>query len=122
MQLVTLGAVTRALRSLRFVAAAGLFLLWGAGALVLALWFSSRVRDWSVMTDELQIIEIQGTAGASATVDRHNGFAEILENYPNLKVVAEQTAARIQKATAKRRKRRSRESFQNLRKWRPAMR
>jgi ribose transport system substrate-binding protein len=39
-----------------------------------------------------QIIEIQGTAGASATVDRHNGFAEVLANYPNLKVVAEQTA------------------------------
>jgi ribose transport system substrate-binding protein len=44
------------------------------------------------LNGEGQIIEIQGTAGASATVDRHNGFAEILENYPNLKVVAEQTA------------------------------
>ena len=39
-----------------------------------------------------QIIEIQGTAGASATVDRHNGFAEKLAEYPNLTVVAEQTA------------------------------
>ena len=44
------------------------------------------------LNGEGQIIEIQGTAGASATVDRHNGFAEVLQNYPNLKVVAEQTA------------------------------
>ena len=44
------------------------------------------------LNGEGQIIEIQGTAGASATVDRHNGFAEVLQNYPDLKVVAEQTA------------------------------
>lgn len=41
---------------------------------------------------EGQIIEIQGTAGASATVDRHNGFAEGLAEFPGLTVVAEQTA------------------------------
>ncbi len=50
--------MTRALRSPRFVAAAGLFVLWGAGALVLALGFSSRVTDWSVMTDELQYAKL----------------------------------------------------------------
>ena len=44
------------------------------------------------LNGEGQIIEIQGTAGASATVDRHEGFAEGLAAYPNLKVVAEQTA------------------------------
>ena len=44
------------------------------------------------LNGEGQIIEIQGTAGASATVDRHNGFAEGLEAFPNLTVVAEQTA------------------------------
>jgi ribose transport system substrate-binding protein len=44
------------------------------------------------LNGEGQIIEIQGTAGASATVDRHEGFAEGLESSPNLKVVAEQTA------------------------------
>jgi ribose transport system substrate-binding protein len=45
-----------------------------------------------VLNGEGQIIEIQGTAGASATVDRHEGFAEGLADFPNLTVVAEQTA------------------------------
>jgi ribose transport system substrate-binding protein len=36
------------------------------------------------------IIEIQGTAGASATVDRHNGFRDALKSAPDIKVVADQ--------------------------------
>lgn len=44
------------------------------------------------LNGEGQIIEIEGTAGASATVDRHEGFADGLKAYPNLKVVADQTA------------------------------
>ena len=37
------------------------------------------------------IIEIQGTAGASATIDRHNGFVErIGEKYPGMKIIASQ--------------------------------
>jgi ribose transport system substrate-binding protein len=36
------------------------------------------------------IIEIQGTAGASATIDRHNGFRDSLKDAPNIKVVADQ--------------------------------
>jgi len=39
-----------------------------------------------------KIIEIQGTAGASATVDRHEGFMDELENFPGLEVVATQYA------------------------------
>lgn len=40
-----------------------------------------------------QIIEIQGTLGASATIDRHDDFiAELEENYPDIEVVASQTA------------------------------
>jgi ribose transport system substrate-binding protein len=38
------------------------------------------------------VIEIQGTAGASATIDRHDGFAEELKKYPNIKVIASQYA------------------------------
>jgi ribose transport system substrate-binding protein len=38
------------------------------------------------------IVEIQGTAGASATVDRHDGFREAIAKHPGLKVVAEQYA------------------------------
>jgi ribose transport system substrate-binding protein len=40
-----------------------------------------------------QVIEIQGTAGASATIDRHDDFiAELEENYPEVEVVASQVA------------------------------
>jgi ribose transport system substrate-binding protein len=36
------------------------------------------------------VIEIQGTAGASATVDRHDGFRDALKEAPDVKVVADQ--------------------------------
>jgi len=38
------------------------------------------------------IIEIQGTLGASATIDRHDDFMKELENYPDVKVIESQTA------------------------------
>lgn len=34
------------------------------------------------------IIEIQGTAGASATIDRNSGFVEAIAKFPGLKIVA----------------------------------
>ncbi|VXB66341.1 Ribose ABC transporter substrate-binding protein [Arthrobacter sp. 9V] len=34
------------------------------------------------------IIEIQGTAGASATIDRNSGFADAISKFPGLKIVA----------------------------------
>ncbi len=38
-----------------------------------------------------KIVEIQGTAGASATIDRHDGFAEQLEaEYPDMEIIATQ--------------------------------
>lgn len=40
--------------------------------------------------DTGNILEIQGTAGASATIDRHNGFREELKQHPNINVAAEQ--------------------------------
>lgn len=43
------------------------------------------------MLDEKgRIIEIHGTAGASATIDRHEGFIEELANYPEMEIIAEQ--------------------------------
>ena len=36
------------------------------------------------------IIEIQGTAGASATIDRHKGFRDSLKEAPDTKIVADQ--------------------------------
>jgi len=38
------------------------------------------------------IIEIQGTLGASATIDRNVEFMEELKNYPDVQVIASQTA------------------------------
>lgn len=38
------------------------------------------------------IVEIQGTAGASATIDRDKGFRDELEKYPDLKITATQYA------------------------------
>ena len=38
------------------------------------------------------IIEIQGTLGASATIDRNVEFMNELKNYPDVKVIASQTA------------------------------
>jgi ribose transport system substrate-binding protein len=38
------------------------------------------------------VIEIQGTAGSSATIDRDNGFREALKAYPDMKVLADQYA------------------------------
>jgi ribose transport system substrate-binding protein len=38
------------------------------------------------------IIEIQGTLGASATIDRNVEFMEGLKEYPDIKVIASQTA------------------------------
>jgi hypothetical protein len=46
------------LRSPRFVATAGLVLLWCAAGTLLALWFSGRVHDWAVQTDEMQYAKL----------------------------------------------------------------
>jgi hypothetical protein len=40
-------------RRRRLVASAALVLLWCGASAFLALWFAGRIRDWSVMTDEL---------------------------------------------------------------------
>jgi hypothetical protein len=58
MVVVRLRTVTGPLRAPRFVAVAGLILLWCATGSVLALWFSGRIRDWAVMTDEMQYAKL----------------------------------------------------------------
>lgn len=37
------------------------------------------------------IVELQGTPGASVTFDRKNGFAEIIEKSPDMKIIASQS-------------------------------
>jgi ribose transport system substrate-binding protein len=43
-----------------------------------------------MLNKKARIIEIQGTAGASATIDRHDGFVEELANYPEMEIISEQ--------------------------------
>lgn len=48
------------------------------------------------------VIEIQGTAGASATVDRHDAFRKVLaEQCPDVKVVADQVANYVREPAIK---------------------
>jgi hypothetical protein len=55
-----------------FVPAAGLMLLWGGVSAGLALWFSGRISDWSVMTDELQYVKL-----ATAIADSYSPLPTI---------------------------------------------
>jgi ribose transport system substrate-binding protein len=51
---------------------------------------------------EGNVIEIQGTAGASATVDRHDAFHRVLaDECPNVKVVADQVANYVREPAIK---------------------
>lgn len=45
-------------RAPRLVTAAGVGLLWLCSAAALSVWFAGRIRDWSVMTDELQYVKL----------------------------------------------------------------
>ncbi len=45
----------------------------------------------TLLNSEGNIVELQGTVGASAATDRMAGFGEELKNYPNMKIVASQT-------------------------------
>jgi ribose transport system substrate-binding protein len=52
--------------------------------------------------EEGNVVEIQGTAGASATVDRHEEFhAALAENCPGVKVVADQVANYVREPAIK---------------------
>jgi ribose transport system substrate-binding protein len=43
------------------------------------------------LKDGGNVVEIQGTLGASATIDRHKGWTEIVKEKPEIKVIASQT-------------------------------
>ena len=47
------------------------------------------------------IIELQGTAGASATVDRNKGFVDELKNSPGLKIIATQNCDYLREKAVK---------------------
>lgn len=69
----------------RFVPAGGLVLLWGGVSLLLALWFSGRIRDWSVMTDELQYAKIATAISEPGLPSIHGSRVSVFDQlYPLL--------------------------------------
>lgn len=58
------------------------------GGKMAAEYILSQLKD----KPNIKIVELQGTPGASATRDRGKGFHEVVDNKPNVKVVASQSA------------------------------
>jgi len=45
----------------------GVGLVWACASVVLALWYTGRIRDWSVMTDELQYAKLATSIGQTGS-------------------------------------------------------
>ena len=57
----------------------------------MALWTANYVEKLGKSGEELNVVILEGTTGSDAAIGRGNGIAEILESYPNLKVIAQQS-------------------------------
>lgn len=51
-------------------------------------WLSDQYKD---ATEDVNIVELQGTTGSAPANDRMAGFAEVIKGNPHLKVIASQT-------------------------------
>lgn len=52
----------------------------------------SAAKEMAALLDKKgNIVELQGTVGASAATDRMTGFGDELKNYPDMKIIASQT-------------------------------
>jgi ribose transport system substrate-binding protein len=53
-----------------------------------------RVGEWLVQATngKASIVELTGTAGSSVAIDRAKGFRDAIGSYPNMKIIATQTA------------------------------
>jgi len=53
-----------------------------------------KIANWLMQKTEgkCNIVELQGTVGATAAIDRAKGFNEVLSAYPNAKIIRSQTA------------------------------
>lgn len=49
------------------------------------------IKDKEAVTDDINIVELQGTTGAAPANDRMSGFADIIKAEPKFKIVASQT-------------------------------
>jgi len=52
------------------------------------LWVLDEYKD---TTEPVNIVQLEGTTGAAPAIDRAEGFADVIRQNPNLKVVASQT-------------------------------
>jgi ABC-type sugar transport system substrate-binding protein len=48
-------------------------------------------KEYTGKTDEVSIVELQGTTGSAPAIDRQKGFADAIAATPNLKIVKTQT-------------------------------
>lgn len=51
-------------------------------------WLSDQYKD---ATEDINIVELQGTTGSAPANDRMQGFKEVISSNPNLKIIASQT-------------------------------
>ncbi len=51
-----------------------------------------KVKRADKSMDEVNIVELVGTVGSGPANDRYAGFREVLDNYPNFKIIASQSA------------------------------
>ena len=50
-----------------------------------------KLKNPDKSMDVVNIVELQGTVGSAPAIDRKDGFAEILKNHPNFKVIKSQS-------------------------------
>ena len=56
-----------------------------------ANWLIGYMNELGRGSEQLNIVELQGTVGSSPANDRQKGFGEIIAQYPNYKIVRSQT-------------------------------
>jgi simple sugar transport system substrate-binding protein len=54
-------------------------------------WLLAYLEETGRMDDDINIVELQGTVGSSAAIDRQRGFAEMIADHPNLEITQSQT-------------------------------
>lgn len=47
-------------------------------------WLVNEMKD---IHDNINIVEINGTIGSSPTIEREEGFRDVIKNYPNMKII-----------------------------------
>lgn len=58
------------------------------------IWEGEQAANWIIdnVGDDIGIVELTGTPGASAAADRHQGFTDAVEQHSEINIIASQTA------------------------------